>query len=58
MEEVESLIKSIKQFKILEIMRSGNMDMVRVDKDEHRNKIEEIDKKKGWATQQISDDIS
>jgi len=58
MEEVESLIKSIKQFKILEIMRSGNMAMVRVDQDEHRIKIEEIDKKKGWATQQISDALS
>jgi hypothetical protein len=39
-------------------MRSGNMAMVRVDQDEHRIEIEEIDKKKGWATQQISDALS
>ncbi len=58
MEEIESLINALKQFKILEIMRSGNMAMVKVNQDEHRIEIEEIDKKKGWATQQLSDALS
>jgi acetolactate synthase-1/3 small subunit len=54
-EEVENLIKQLKQFEILEIMRSGKVAMVKVDQDEHRVEIEEKKKQKSWATQQISD---
>jgi|TARA_B100001079_G_C16409815_1_gene515694 acetolactate synthase-1/3 small subunit len=54
-EEVENLIKKLKQFEILEIMRSGKVAMVKVDQDEHRVEIEEMKRQKGWTTQQISD---
>ena len=53
--EVENLIKKLKKFNILEIMRSGKMAMVESDQDEHRVDLEEISGKKSWATQQISD---
>jgi len=56
--EVESLIKDLQQFNVLEIMRSGNMAMVRVDQDKYRIEIEDIDKKQGWATQKMSDALS
>ena len=53
--EVEDLIKKLKKFNILEIMRSGKMAMVESGQDEHRVDLEEISGEKSWATQQISD---
>ena len=56
-EEVDSLIKELKKFNILEIMRSGKMAMVESSQDEHRAELKENIRKKSWATQQISDAI-
>jgi acetolactate synthase small subunit len=53
--QVENLIKKLKKFNILEIMRSGKMAMVESGQDEHRVDLEETSGKKSWATQQISD---
>ncbi|MFQ6677795.1 MAG: acetolactate synthase small subunit [Fidelibacterota bacterium] len=57
-EEVELLIEELNQFDVLEIMRSGKMAMVCVDQDEHRVEMEEIKRKKDWATEQLSDALS
>jgi len=57
-EEVESLIKELKQFDVLEIMRSGKMAMVCVNQDEHRVKMEEINRKQDWASAQMSAALS
>lgn len=57
-DEVEQLIKQLKQYNIMEIMRSGKSAMVCVNQEEHRVEIEEMKRQKGWTTQQMSDAIS
>ncbi|MBH10467.1 MAG: acetolactate synthase small subunit [Candidatus Marinimicrobia bacterium] len=54
-EEIEGLINKLKNYNILEIMRSGKMAMVESGQDRDQFNFEEDSSKKSWTTQQISD---